>query len=73
VDCVIDMARKLSLSIVAEGVETPLQVDYLNRQGIQLLQGYYFYRPVPLPKLVRAVMTSEAAFTAKLPGPLTSL
>ncbi|MDK9358845.1 hypothetical protein QQF54_09225 [Lelliottia sp. V106_10] len=54
------MARKLSLSIAAEGVETPLQVDYLNRQGIQLLQGYYFYRPVPLPKLVRAVMTREA-------------
>lgn len=73
VDCVIDMARKLSLSIVAEGVETPLQVDYLNRQGIQLLQGYYFYRPMPLPKLVRAVMTREAAFTARLPGPLDGL
>lgn len=72
VDCVIDMARKLSLSIVAEGVETPLQVDYLNRQGIQLLQGYYFYRPVPLPKLVRAVMVGEATATVRQPGPLAS-
>lgn len=72
VDCVIDMARKLSLSIVAEGVETSLQVEYLNRQGIQLLQGYYFYRPMPLPTLVRAIMTDEAASTTRLPGPLTS-
>lgn len=56
VDCVIDMARKMSLSIVAEGVETEQQRNYLSSQGIRMLQGYYFFRPVPFPELVRAVM-----------------
>lgn len=61
VDRVIEMARKLSLSIVAEGVETSQQVDYLNMQGILWLQGYYFYRPIPLLKLIKVIMTREAA------------
>lgn len=73
VDCVIDMARKLSLSIVAEGVETQQQVDYLYRQGIQLLQGYYFYRPMPLAKLVSTVMAGEAASTVKRSDSITGL
>lgn len=72
VDCVIDMARKLSLSIVAEGVETPLQVDYLDTMGIQLLQGYYFYRPMPLSKLIKVVMTREAAATRGLGDSIAS-
>lgn len=38
----IEMARTLSLRIIAEGVETEAQRDYLNRQSIHLLQGYYF-------------------------------
>ena len=41
-DCVIEMARTLSLRIIAEGVETQAQLEYLNRQNIHLLQGYYF-------------------------------
>lgn len=72
VDCVIDMARKLSLSIVAEGVETPQQVGYLDTVGIQLLQGYYFYRPMPLSKLIKVVMTREAAATRGLGDSIAS-
>jgi sensor c-di-GMP phosphodiesterase-like protein len=41
-DCVLDLARKLSISIVAEGVETKAQLDYLNRNHIVFQQGYYF-------------------------------
>ncbi len=62
VDCVIEMARKLSLSIVAEGVETQHQVDYLQQQGIPLMQGYYFYRPMPFNRLkgtIRSARVSE--------------
>ncbi|MDN8559088.1 EAL domain-containing protein [Citrobacter werkmanii] len=51
IDCVIDMARRMSVSIVAEGVETQQQVDYLRQQAIPLLQGYFFYRPVPFAEL----------------------
>ena len=51
IDCVIDMARRMSVSIVAEGVETQQQVDYLRQQAIPLLQGYFFYRPMPISGL----------------------
>ncbi|MRS14730.1 EAL domain-containing protein [Enterobacteriaceae bacterium RIT691] len=56
-DCVLDLARKLSLSIVAEGVETKEQLDYLNQNNITFLQGYYFYRPVPFTELVKILLS----------------
>lgn len=38
-DCVLDLARKLSLSIVAEGVETKAQLDYLNKTTLFSCKG----------------------------------
>ncbi|EOV8484963.1 EAL domain-containing protein [Klebsiella aerogenes] len=60
VDCVIDMARSLSLSIVAEGVETQQQVDYMNRNNISLLQGYFFWKPMPLKQLLIVLQEKSA-------------
>lgn len=45
-DCVLDLARKLSINIIAEGVETQEQLEYLNKNNITYLQGYYFYKPM---------------------------
>ncbi|MFS4434284.1 EAL domain-containing protein, partial [Citrobacter farmeri] len=56
-DCVLDLARKLSLSIVAEGVETKEQVDYLNRNDITFLQGYYFFKPVNFTELIKILLS----------------
>lgn len=56
-DCVLDLARKLSLSIVAEGVETKEQVDYLNQNNITFLQGYYFYKPVTFSELIKILLS----------------
>ncbi|MGX9741333.1 EAL domain-containing protein [Pseudocitrobacter corydidari] len=56
-DCVLDLARKLSLTIVAEGVETQTQLNYLNRNNISLLQGYYFYKPVKFVELVKILLS----------------
>ncbi|WP_189389078.1 EAL domain-containing protein [Buttiauxella sp. B2] len=63
VDCVIDMAKNLSLSLIAEGVETQYQADYLNTKGIQFLQGYYFWRPVPFTRLAPALLLSSRRVT----------
>lgn len=60
-DCVLELARKLSLIIVAEGVETRTQLDYLNRNHITLLQGYYFYKPVKFVELVKILLTKPKA------------
>lgn len=42
----VDMILKLGKEIVAEGVETKEQVDYLSGLGVEYLQGYYFSRPI---------------------------
>lgn len=47
VEQVIDLAKKLHLSTVAEGVETKEQVDLLRRMGCDLAQGYYYSKPIP--------------------------
>lgn len=56
-DCVLDLARKLSLSIVAEGVETRAQLDYLNKNNIVFLQGYYFYKPVTFTEFILILLS----------------
>lgn len=56
-DSVLDLAHKLSISIVAEGVETQEQLDYLMRKKITFMQGYYFFRPVPFAELVTILLS----------------
>ncbi|MEG1517023.1 MAG: EAL domain-containing protein [Raoultibacter sp.] len=43
---VISMARLMELTVVAEGVETQEQVDFLSSLGCAYVQGYYFFRPL---------------------------
>lgn len=49
---VIDMLKFLGLKIVAEGVETKEYVDYLLELGCDVIQGYYFYKPMPLDEFM---------------------
>ena len=44
---IINMARSLHLNVVAEGIETAAQRDYLCAAGCGLGQGYYFAQPLP--------------------------
>lgn len=48
---IIELAHKLKVEIVAEGVETEKQQQFLQSHNCQYLQGYYFYRPLPLAEL----------------------
>lgn len=45
---VIDLAKKLNMKIVAEGIESREQVDFLTDQECDLIQGYYFAKPMPI-------------------------
>ena len=47
ISCVIDMAKRLRITSLCEGVETPEQSDYLSQIGCEIQQGYYFSRPIP--------------------------
>ncbi|MFW5723188.1 MAG: putative bifunctional diguanylate cyclase/phosphodiesterase [Halochromatium sp.] len=58
VRAVIAMAKTLSLTIIAEGVETQAQRDFLAREGCDVLQGYLLARPMPFDEL-RAMLAAE--------------
>ena len=45
---VIDLAKKLNMQIVAEGIESREQVDFLVSQECDLIQGYFFAKPMPV-------------------------
>mgnify|MGYP003930136803 FL=1 len=40
------MSRALDLTVIAEGVETQRQLDFVNQQQIQAVQGYFYYKPM---------------------------
>ena len=44
---IMELARRMHLSVVAEGVETKTQLDRLSETGCEYVQGYYFARPMP--------------------------
>ncbi|MCF7745412.1 EAL domain-containing protein [Aeromonas veronii] len=60
VDNVIDLATRLGLALVAEGVESERQADYLRAKGVDYLQGYLFARPMPLRQFCEELLPEEA-------------
>lgn len=47
VDTIIAMARHLGLDVIAEGVETKAELEFLQNKGCREYQGYYFSHPLP--------------------------
>lgn len=42
---ILQVCRQLSLNIIAEGIETKAELDFLQSEGVHLFQGFYFARP----------------------------
>ncbi len=42
----INLAKKINVTVLAEGVETKQQIDFLKAHGCDMVQGYYYSRPV---------------------------
>jgi diguanylate cyclase (GGDEF)-like protein len=66
VQTILAMAGQMGLRVVAEGVETQAQADFLAAHGCHALQGYLLGRPAPLPALLDQ-LTAQAALAAKAP------
>jgi diguanylate cyclase (GGDEF)-like protein len=60
VQTILAMARQMGLRVVAEGVETQAQADFLAAHGCHALQGYLLGRPAPLPALLD-LLAAQAA------------
>ena len=59
---ILAMAAHLRLRVVAEGVETRAQADFLDANGCPAMQGYLFARPQPLDQLL-ARLEAETSST----------
>lgn len=55
---IIRMAQSLGLRVVAEGVETAAQLEWLKRQGCDQVQGYLLGRPAPFDEVLKQLATA---------------
>lgn len=54
----IALAKSLGIEIIAEGVETGAQVEFLNKCGCYRIQGYYYSRPLPGGEFIKLLWGS---------------
>ena len=59
VRAIITLAKSLDLDIIAEGVETPEQRDYLIQNGCHMFQGYLFSRPISVDQFNQFVKNNQ--------------
>ncbi|WP_420473974.1 putative bifunctional diguanylate cyclase/phosphodiesterase [Noviherbaspirillum sp. ST9] len=59
-ETIIVMAHKLGLKVIAEGVETPEQCDWLQHAGCDFGQGFLFSRPVPPDQFERLLVSRSS-------------
>ena len=48
-ESIVNMAKTMGVPIIVEGVETKEETEFLSGLGCRYVQGYYFYRPMPVP------------------------
>jgi EAL domain-containing protein (putative c-di-GMP-specific phosphodiesterase class I) len=53
------MGHALQLNVIAEGVETPEQLDFLRRHSCDGMQGYLFSRPLPAEEITRLLQSGK--------------
>ncbi len=58
VKTIIDLARNFHLHVIAEGVETQAQLDFLQLHGCMAYQGYLFSKPVPIAAFEKMLETT---------------
>ena len=60
VKTVIALIQNLGMKAVAEGVEERRQVDFLIEEGCRIIQGFYYYRPMPAGDIEELLKTNNA-------------
>ena len=52
---IVSLGKALNMSVLAEGVETQRQLDFVIAEGCQYYQGYLFSKPLPEPELLTLI------------------
>ncbi len=56
---IINLAHKLGLNVLAEGVETKKQLDFLIEEKCDIVQGYYYHRPMPADQIEKLLIAQN--------------
>ena len=59
IECIIDMTKKLDITIIAEGIETAEQYEYIKSQNCDIVQGYHFSYPLDYHKFCDIVERNQ--------------
>ena len=59
IDTIIAMAHRLKLDVIAEGVETEAQADFLREHGCDNVQGFFYGRPMPTEEFVTCFLAQD--------------
>ncbi|MBO7697737.1 MAG: PAS domain-containing protein, partial [Erysipelotrichaceae bacterium] len=59
IESVVNMTKSLGMPIIVEGVEIPEQSEYLSDLGCQYMQGYNFYKPMPVDEFMNLISDPE--------------
>ncbi|MBQ4312061.1 MAG: EAL domain-containing protein [Oscillospiraceae bacterium] len=59
IELIIDIAEHLGIPVAAEGVETEEQFSMLKELGCDIVQGYYFSKPVPADEFVKFIEAGD--------------
>ncbi len=72
VEAVLSLSKSLSLTTIAEGVETAEQYAILDHLGCDIIQGFYFFKPLPVDNVEQLLMSSgrhnQASSFAPIPA-----
>lgn len=56
---IISMAKEMDVEVVAEGVETQAQMELLKQEQCDIIQGYYYQKPMPPEEFTKLLVTAE--------------
>jgi len=58
-ESVVNLARTMGVPIIVEGVETQEELDFITGLDCQYVQGFFFYRPMPVPDYEKLIASPE--------------
>lgn len=61
IEIIIDIANYLNVPVIAEGVENEKQLEALKKMGCDIVQGYYFSKPVPASEFDRFLLEAKSS------------
>ena len=59
IKAIVEMAKTINIKTVAEGVETPSQLEFLKMIDCDMIQGYIFSKPRPIKEFEQLLINQE--------------